>query len=54
VSGLARSLDTAAALVKLGIAPLRGTLDDADVLGKAACAPNARGRNSNGSRKGRR
>jgi nucleoside-diphosphate-sugar epimerase len=38
VSGLARSLDTAAALEKLGIAPLRGTLDDADVLGKAARA----------------
>jgi len=38
VSGLARSVDTAAALEKLGIAPLRGTLDDADVLGKAARA----------------
>ncbi len=36
VSGLARSDDTAAALRKRGIAPVRGTLDDADVLAKAA------------------
>jgi nucleoside-diphosphate-sugar epimerase len=38
VSGLARSLDTAAALDKLGIAPLRGTLDDAEVLAEATRA----------------
>ena len=38
VSGLARSDDTAAALQKLGIAPVRGTLDDADVLSEAARA----------------
>jgi nucleoside-diphosphate-sugar epimerase len=38
VSGLARSLATAAALERLGIAPLRGTLADADVLAKAARA----------------
>jgi nucleoside-diphosphate-sugar epimerase len=38
VSGLARSLDTAAALARLGIAPVRGTLDDAEVLAEAARA----------------
>ena len=38
VSGLARSDDTAAALTKRGIVPVRGTLDDADVLAKAARA----------------
>jgi nucleoside-diphosphate-sugar epimerase len=36
VSGLARSAETADALQKLGIAPVRGTLDDAEVLAKAA------------------
>ena len=36
VSGLARSNDTAAALAKLGITPVRGTLDDTEVLAKAA------------------
>ena len=36
VSGLARSDETAAALAKLGIAPVRGTLDDVDVLAGAA------------------
>jgi nucleoside-diphosphate-sugar epimerase len=36
VSGLARSEDTAVALSKLGIAPVRGTLDDAEVLAEAA------------------
>jgi nucleoside-diphosphate-sugar epimerase len=38
VSGLARSDDTAAALEKRGITSVRGTLDDADVLAKAARA----------------
>ena len=41
VSGLTRSDETAAALEMLGIAPVRGTLDDADVLGKAARAADA-------------
>ena len=36
VSGLARSDETAAALAKLGIRPVRGTLDDTEVLAKAA------------------
>ncbi|MGC1694754.1 MAG: NmrA family NAD(P)-binding protein, partial [Pseudolabrys sp.] len=36
VSGLARSDEAAVALRKRGIAPVRGTLDDADVLAKAA------------------
>ena len=36
VSGLARSNDTTAALAKLGMTPVRGTLDDAEVLAKAA------------------
>jgi nucleoside-diphosphate-sugar epimerase len=38
VSGLARSEDTAAALQERGIAPVRGTLDDADTLAAAAKA----------------
>jgi nucleoside-diphosphate-sugar epimerase len=41
VSGLARSDDTAAALQKAGIAPVAGTLDDAEALGKAARAADA-------------
>ena len=36
VSGLARSDEAAAALTARGIAPVRGTLDDADILAKAA------------------
>ena len=36
VGGLARSDETAAALAKLGIRPVRGTLDDTEVLAKAA------------------
>src|SRR6478735_4660406 len=36
VSGLARSDETAAALAKLGIRPVRGTLDGTEVLAKAA------------------
>jgi len=36
VSGLARSAETADALKKLGVAPVRGTLDDAQVLARAA------------------
>ena len=36
VSGLARSDEAAAALAKLGIGPVRGALDDAEVLAKAA------------------
>jgi nucleoside-diphosphate-sugar epimerase len=36
VSGLARSDEATAAMAKLGIRPVRGTLDDADVLAKAA------------------
>jgi nucleoside-diphosphate-sugar epimerase len=36
VSGLARSDDTAAALAQRGMTPVRGTLDDAEVLAKAA------------------
>lgn len=36
VSGLTRSNETAAALAKLCIEPVRGTLDDAEVLAKAA------------------
>jgi len=36
VSGLARSDEAAAALAKLGIKPVRGTLDDTEVLAKAA------------------
>ena len=36
VGGLARSDETAAALAKLGIRPVRGTLDDSEVLAKAA------------------
>ena len=36
VSGLARSNDTAAVLAKLGMTPVRGTLDDAEVLAKTA------------------
>ena len=36
MSGLARSDKTTAALAKLGITPVRGTLDDAEVLAKAA------------------
>jgi nucleoside-diphosphate-sugar epimerase len=38
VRGLARSDDTAAALAQRGIGPVRGTLDDAEVLAKAARA----------------
>jgi nucleoside-diphosphate-sugar epimerase len=38
VSGLARSAETANALAKLGIAAVRGTLDDAEVLANAARA----------------
>jgi nucleoside-diphosphate-sugar epimerase len=36
VSGLARSVETAAALTSLGIRPVHGTLDDTEVLAKAA------------------
>src|ERR1043166_3198572 len=36
VSGLARSDETAEALAQRGINPMRGTLDDTDVLAKAA------------------
>jgi nucleoside-diphosphate-sugar epimerase len=36
VIGLARSDETTAALAKLGIRPVRGTLDDAEVLAKAS------------------
>ena len=36
VSGLVRSNDTAAALAKLGMTPVYGTLDDTEVLAKAA------------------
>lgn len=36
VSGLARSDDAAAVLAKRGMTPVRGTLDDAEVLAKAA------------------
>lgn len=36
VSGLARSDETTAALAKLGIRPVLGTLDDTEVLAKAA------------------
>jgi nucleoside-diphosphate-sugar epimerase len=36
VSGLARSDETAEALAKRGMRPVRGTLDDAEVLAKAA------------------
>jgi len=36
VSGLARSNEAAEALAKLGIEPVRGALDDAEVLAKAA------------------
>ena len=36
VSGLARSDETAAALAKLGIRPVRGTLDDTGMLANAA------------------
>ena len=36
VSGLARSDEAAAALAKLGIGPVHGTLDDSEVLAKAA------------------
>jgi nucleoside-diphosphate-sugar epimerase len=38
VSGLARADETAAALAKRGIAPVRGSLDDADALAQAARA----------------
>ncbi len=38
VASLARSDDTAAALKKLGMTPVAGTLDDAEALGKAARA----------------
>jgi len=41
VSGLARSDETAAALAKRGIAPVRGTLDDAGALAQAARAADA-------------
>jgi nucleoside-diphosphate-sugar epimerase len=41
VSGLARSDKSAAALETLGVAPVRGTLDDAEVLGTAARAADA-------------
>jgi len=36
VSGLARSDNVAAALAKLGVTPVHGTLDDAEVLARAA------------------
>jgi uncharacterized protein YbjT (DUF2867 family) len=36
VSGLARSDDATTALAKLGMTPVHGTLDDAEVLAKAA------------------
>jgi nucleoside-diphosphate-sugar epimerase len=38
VSGLARTPEAAAALKKIKIAPVLGTLDDADILGQAARA----------------
>jgi nucleoside-diphosphate-sugar epimerase len=38
VSGLARSAESAAALAKLGIQPVRGSLDDAETLAAAARA----------------
>jgi nucleoside-diphosphate-sugar epimerase len=41
VSGLARSPQTADALARHGIAPVRGTLDDKDVLARAAAAADA-------------
>ena len=41
VSGLARTAQTATALEKTGIAPVRGTLDDATVLADAARAADA-------------
>ncbi len=41
VSGLARNVKTADALARLGIAPVRGTLDDAEVLAEAARAADA-------------
>jgi nucleoside-diphosphate-sugar epimerase len=36
VNGLARAAETAAAIERFGMTPVRGTLDDADVLAKAA------------------
>ncbi|MGA7386382.1 MAG: NAD-dependent epimerase/dehydratase family protein, partial [Pseudolabrys sp.] len=36
VSGLARSDDASAALAKVGMTPVQGTLDDAEVLARAA------------------
>ena len=38
VSGLARAAESAAALEQIGIAPVRGTLDDANILAQAARA----------------
>ncbi len=38
VSGLARAAESAAALERIGIAPVRGTLDDANILAQAARA----------------
>ncbi len=36
VSGLARTADSAAALERVGVVPVRGTLEDADILAAAA------------------
>jgi nucleoside-diphosphate-sugar epimerase len=52
VSGLARSDETAAALAKRGIAPVRGTLDDADVLAQAARAADATVNTANAGHRG--
>ena len=41
VNGLARNVKTADALARLGIAPVHGTLDDAEVLAEAARAADA-------------
>jgi len=38
VSGLARAEESAVALARIGITPVRGTLDDADILAQAARA----------------
>ncbi len=52
VSGLARSDKSAAALEKLGIAPVLGTLDDADILGKAARAADGTVNTANAGHRG--
>ncbi len=52
VSGLARSAQTADALAGLGVAPVRGGIDENEVLAEAACAADATINTANAAHRG--